>query len=210
MSDSRGMKRRSFFKLVGGGIVICVGLGPLTVLSQEARRPYPEDFNAYLVIGENGRVTVYSGKIEMGQGVLTSQAQMVAEELGVELASIDMVLGDTDKCPWDMGTFGSLTTRMFGPALRAAAAKARVVLTTLAASKLGVPEEKLVVKDGIVSVAGEAGRKVSYGELSRGARITHGGPQSSFTVRLRIPRDGPFAEAARRPGESHGRREIRG
>ena len=76
----------------------------------------------------------------MGQGVMTSQAQMAAEELGVALASIDMVLGDTDRCPWDMGTFGSLTTRMFGPALRAAAAEARAVLLRLAAKKLGVPK----------------------------------------------------------------------
>ena len=53
----------------------------------------PEDFNAYLVIGHDGRITVFSGKIEMGQGVLTSQAQLVAEELGVALSSIDMVLG---------------------------------------------------------------------------------------------------------------------
>jgi isoquinoline 1-oxidoreductase len=165
------MSRRSFFKLVGGGIVVFVGLGPLALLSQDAKRLYPEDFNAYLVIGENGRVTVFSGKIEMGQGVLTSQAQMVAEELGVGLSSIDMVLGDTDKCPWDMGTFGSLTTRMFGPALRAAAAEARAVLMALAAKKLGVSEEKLMVKDGIVSVAGEPKRNVSYGELSKGARI---------------------------------------
>ena len=171
MSTSPGMSRRSFFKLVGGGIVIFVGLGPLTALAQEAKRLYPEDFNAYLVIGKNGRITVFSGKIEMGQGVLTSQAQMVAEELGVELASIDMVLGDTDKCPWDMGTFGSLTTRMFGPAQRAAAAEARLVVMTLAAAKLGVPDDKLVVKNGIVSVAGEPNRSVSFGELSKGARI---------------------------------------
>jgi nicotinate dehydrogenase subunit B len=171
MSTSPGMSRRTFFKLAGGGIVVFVGLGPLAAHSQDARRLYPEDFNAYLVIGENGRVTVFSGKIEMGQGVLTSQAQMVAEELGVELASIDMVLGDTDRCPWDMGTFGSLTTRMFGPALRAAAVKARVALMTLAAKKLDVSGEKLVVRDGIVSVAGKPARNVSYGELSKGARI---------------------------------------
>src|ERR1019366_2465569 len=150
MNAALGMSRRSFFKLAGGGIVVFVGLGPLAVLAQDTKHVYPKDFNAYLVIGTNGRVTVFSGKIEMGQGILTSQAQMVAEELGVALASIDMVLGDTDKCPWDMGTFGSLTTRMFGPVLRAAAAEARVVVMALAARKFGVPAEKLAVKDGIV------------------------------------------------------------
>ncbi len=172
MSTSVGMSRRTFLKLAGGGIVVFVGLGPLKIFSQDAKLLYPEDFNAYLLIGKNGRVTVFSGKIEMGQGVLTSQAQMVAEELGVELESIDMVLGDTDKCPWDRGTFGSLTTRMFGPALRAAAAKAREVVITLAAIKLGVPNEKIIIKDGIAFVTGEPNRKVSYGELSKGARIT--------------------------------------
>jgi len=171
MSTASGLSRRTFFKLAGGGIVILVGLDPGAVLAQEAARLYPEDFNAYLVIGANGRVTVFSGKIEMGQGVLTSQAQMVAEELGIDLSSVDMVLGDTDKCPWDMGTFGSLTTRMFGPALRAAGAKARQALLSLAAAKLGVPVDRLVARDGIVSVIGEPQRKVSYGELSRGARI---------------------------------------
>src|ERR1035437_2995465 len=146
MSTSVGMSRRTFLKLAGGGIVVFVGLGPLKVFSQDAKLLYSEHFNAYLLIGKNGRVTVFSGKIEMGQGVLTSQAHMVAEELGVALASIDMVLGDTDKCPWDMGTFGSLTTRMFGPALRAAAAEARAVLMRLAERKLEVPVEKLAVK----------------------------------------------------------------
>ena len=116
--------------LVGGGIVVLFGLSPSTPPAAAERPGYPEDFNAYLAIGADGRITVFSGKIEMGQGVMTSQAQMAAEELGVALASIDMVLGDTDRCPWDMGTFGSLTTRMFGPALRAAAAKARSLLTT--------------------------------------------------------------------------------
>lgn len=171
MKSAQGMSRRTLFKLAGGGIVIFIGLEPSTVRAQDAGRLYPEDFNAYLVIRKNGRVTVFSGKIEMGQGVLTSQAQMVAEELDVELAAIDMVLGDTDQCPWDMGTFGSLTTRMFGPALRAAAAKARAALTRLAANKFAVPEESLVTKNGVISVRGEPGRHIGYGELSKGARI---------------------------------------
>lgn len=173
MTATRGMSRRTFFKWAGGGVVMLIGLDRLSAFAQDAKRIYPEDFNAYLVIAENGRVTVFSGKIEMGQGVLTSQAQMAAEELGVALASIDMVLGDTDKCPWDAGTFGSLTTRMFGPALRAAAAQARLTLMSLAAGRLGVPLAQLEVNNGIVSVIGEPQRKLSYGELSRGARIAH-------------------------------------
>ena len=171
MAEALAADRRRFFKLAGGGVVMMFAIGPSTLLAQESRRPYPEDFNAYLVIGRDGRVTVFSGKIEMGQGVLTSQAQMVAEELGVDLASIDMVLGDTDRCPWDMGTFGSMTTRMFGPALRAAAAQARLELTTLAAGRLGVAPERLAVRNGIVSVAGDERLAVSYAELSMGARI---------------------------------------
>ena len=171
MSAGAGFTRRAFFELAGGGVVMLVGLDALPVHAQGSQRIYPEDFNAYLVVGANGRVTVYSGKIEMGQGVLTSQAQMAAEELGVSLASIDMVLGDTDRCPWDMGTFGSLTTRMFGPALRAAAAQARQALVSLAAVKLGVPQDQLAVADGVVSVRGQPQTRVSYAELSRGARI---------------------------------------
>src|SRR5450759_471616 len=120
MSACHGLDRRSFFKLAGGGIVVFVGLDPSALFSQDRQRIYPEDFNAYLLIGADGRVKVFSGKIEMGQGVMTSQAQMAAEELGVVVESIDMVLGDTERCPWDMGTFGSMTTRMFGPALRVA------------------------------------------------------------------------------------------
>jgi isoquinoline 1-oxidoreductase len=171
MRDAVRIDRRRFFQLTGGGIAVFVSLGPSALLSQEGRTGYPEDFNAYLLIGKDGRVTVFSGKIEMGQGVMTSQAQMVAEELGVALASIDMVLGDTDRCPFDRGTFGSLTTRMFGPALRAAAAEARLVLVRLASKKLGAAPGKLAVENGVVSVVGEPSRRVTYGELAEGKRI---------------------------------------
>ena len=169
---SRGVDRRAFLKMVGGGIVVLVTARPSSLLAQDRRRRvYPEDINAYLQIAQDGKVTIFSGKIEMGQGVMTSQAQMAAEELGVALESVEMVLGDTDRCPWDMGTFGSLTTRMFGPALRAAAAEARAVLERLAAKKLGVPRERLEVADGVVSVKGDPSRKVTFGELAQGRKI---------------------------------------
>ena len=171
MTRAKGLTRRSFIELVGGGVVVCISLGPAKLFAQ-GRPIYPTDINAYLRIGEDGRVTVFSGKIEMGQGVLTSQAQMAAEELGVSLDVIDMILGDTDQCPWDMGTFGSLTTRMFGPFLRAAAAEARAVMIELASEKLGVDRASLVVENGGVSVKGDSSRRVTYAELAKGKKIT--------------------------------------
>lgn len=158
--------RRQFCKLVGGGIVVLMTSRPRDLFGQGAQ--YPEDPNAYLRIAENGRVTLYSGKVEMGQGINTSLSQMAAEELGVSLDMIDIVMGDTDLVPYDRGTWGSLTTRFFGPAVRAAAAEARSVLMKLASDRLSVPRAQLTVKDGVVS-AGD--RRVTYGELAKGRAI---------------------------------------
>jgi isoquinoline 1-oxidoreductase len=178
MSDAKRMDRRDFVKMLGGGVLVCVNLGPLTLYDADAvpdhqRRPYPEDINAYFHIAQDGRVTFYSGKIEMGQGVMTSLSQMAAEDLGIDIDSIHIVMGDTDMCPWDMGTFGSMTTRFFGPAVRAAAAKARLVLTDLAAERLGVPRDALSVENGVVFVTNNPGERVTYGSLARGQAITH-------------------------------------
>jgi isoquinoline 1-oxidoreductase len=96
---------------------------------------------------------------------------MAAEELGVALGSIDMVMGDTQLCPWDMGTFGSMSTRFFGPALRGAAAEAKAVLLELASQRLQVPKERLSVTNGVVHVAGNENRRVTFGQLARGKRI---------------------------------------
>ena len=95
-------------KTMGGGIIIFFSTGDLT--AQERRPPghqdLPTDFNAFLRVGANGRVTCFTGKIEMGQGIVTSLAQMLADELDVPLDAVDMIMGDTDLCPWDMGTLG--------------------------------------------------------------------------------------------------------
>jgi len=217
---SPDLDRRSFLKLVGGGIVVLVRLGPSDAAAQG--RGYPTDINAYLRIGEDGRVTVFSGKIEMGQGVTTSLAQMAAEDLGVGLDAIEMVMGDTDRCPFDLGTWGSQTTRMFGPALRAAAAEARLVLMRLASEQLGVPKDRLVVENGVVSVKGEQGRQVSYAALAKGQAITRTVDEKAalravagFTVMGRSPRRldavdkvtgaGKYAADIRLPGLLHAR-----
>jgi isoquinoline 1-oxidoreductase len=171
--ESVNMDRREFLKLLGGGIFILFYAGDSDVLAQarRRRRGYPTDFNAYLRIGEDGRVSCFTGKIEMGQGIVTSLAQMLAEELDVPLDIVDMVMGDTDRCPWDMGTFGSLSTKYFGPPLRQAAAEARVVLIQLAAEHLQVSPEQLAVKDGTIFKKNNPKKKVSYAQLTKGKRI---------------------------------------
>ena len=168
--------RRELFQLLGGGIIVLFTAGDSVAQAQErrrgrSRRELPEDFNAFLRIGEDGKVTCFTGKIEMGQGIVTSLAQMLADELDVSLDSVDMVMGDTDLCPWDMGTFGSRTTRFFGPPLRAAGAEARRVLLELASEQLGVPVEQLAVEDGLVFDQRRQQSQVSYAQLAKGKRI---------------------------------------
>ncbi|MFH0794001.1 MAG: molybdopterin cofactor-binding domain-containing protein, partial [bacterium] len=170
------LNRREFIKITGGGIVIFFVLGDVTVLAQERRfggQPAaPTDLNAFLKIGEDGRVTCFTGKVELGQGVVVSLAQMLAEELDVPFDSVDMVMGDTDLCPWDRGTHGSMSIRFFGPPLRAAGAEARGVMLELASEFLEVPRERLVVKDGVVSDKNDPQKKVTYAQLAKGQKIT--------------------------------------
>ena len=163
--------RRDFIKLAGGGLFVLFSVGDLFSLQQTRRGGYPEDFNAYLNIGENGRVTCFCGKIEMGQGVYTSFAQMLAEELDVPLNSVDMILGDTDLCPYDSGTFGSRSTKYFGPPLRQAAAEARGVLFQMAAEHLQTPLDNLTIQDGVISDKANPAKKVSYAQLTQGKKI---------------------------------------
>ena len=172
LRPASSLSRRQFLKLAGGGIIILVTVkNPLFLEAQRRGQPLPEDFNAFLRIGEDGRVACYTGKIEMGQGVVTSLAQMLAEELEVPLESVDMVMGDTDLCPYDQGTWGSMSTRFFGPPLRAAAAEARAVLLELASQRLNMPSSQLVAEGGVIYGRSNRKTKVTYAELAAGKRI---------------------------------------
>ncbi len=166
------LTRRDFLKCLGGGIIIFFCIGDTAVLeAQRRRRGYPDDFNAYLRIGTDGRVTCFTGKVELGQGVITSLAQMVADELDVALKSVDMVMGDTSVCPWDMGTFGSMSTRFFGPPLRAAGAEARAVLIELAAKHLKMPADRLATQNGVIFDKNQKQKRVTYAQLAEGKNI---------------------------------------
>jgi len=167
------LSRREFLEAVGGGILIFFSCGDAT--AQERRPPgyqaLPADFNAFLRVGADGRVTCFTGKIEMGQGIITSLGQILADELNVSLDAVDMVMGDTDLCPWDMGTFGSRTTRFFGPPLREAAAEARAILIQLASEHLQLDEKQLTVKEGVVVDKNNSQNRVTYADLAKGKSI---------------------------------------
>ena len=167
------LNRRDFIKITGTGIFVFFTVGDIDVFAQRRGfgSSYPTDFNAYLRIGEDGRVACFSGKIEMGQGIITSLGQMLAEDLDVALTSVDMVMGDTSLCPFDFATVGSRSTKFFGPPLRKAAAEARAVLIQLAAESLNVNPDRLYTENGIIRDRENPAVKISYGQLAKGRRI---------------------------------------
>ena len=173
------LSRREFLKrmgLMGGGLIVYCTIGDITVQARAPREGYagskvPTDFNAFLRIGIDNRVTCFVGKIEMGQGPITSFAQMLAEELDVAYESVDMVMGDTDRCPWDAGTWGSMSTRYYGIFVKEAAAEAKGALKELAAERLLCPVTRLVTENGIISDRKRPMSRVTYGELTTGKVI---------------------------------------
>ena len=171
-----GMPRRDFFKMLGGGIVIFCLLDR-EADGQEAGRgrhwggeALPQNVSAWLHVNENGEVTVFTGKVEVGQNIRTSLAQAVAEELCMAPGSVRLLMGDTDHVPFDMGTFGSRTTPTMNPQLRRAASAARGALIGLAAESWRVDAAKLRAANGAVTDP-ESQRTASYGELARGREL---------------------------------------
>jgi CO/xanthine dehydrogenase Mo-binding subunit len=171
------LDRRDFFKFLGAGVVVVSVLKPAVVAQesgggrQRRGESLPQQIDAWLHLGENGRVTVYTGKVEVGQNVRTSLSQAVAEELHVPIDRIEMVMGDTQLTPFDMGTFGSRTTPTMNPQLRKAAAATREVLIGLAASQWKTDRQQLVASDGKI-VDPKSNRSIEYAALLNGQQIT--------------------------------------
>ncbi|MCC7009694.1 MAG: xanthine dehydrogenase family protein molybdopterin-binding subunit [Acidobacteria bacterium] len=165
--------RRDFIKLTTTGLLVMFNLRPAAAspAAQGRGGAAATDLNAFLHIGADGRVTCLVGKIEMGQGIMTSLPQMAADELDVPLSQVDIVMGDTDLCPFDNGTFGSLSTRQFGPVLRRAAAEAKAVLIEMAAERWHVPASELKVDAGTVVHRSDPTKRIGYGQLTEGRRI---------------------------------------
>jgi nicotinate dehydrogenase subunit B len=177
------LERRDFFKVMGGGLAILLTLrseafaqqGESGGRGQRGGNQTPQEIEAWLHIGEDGRVTVLTGKVEIGQNIRTSLTQAVAEELRVAPASIEMVMGDTDLTPFDQGTFGSQTTPRMNLQLRRAANAARDVLTGLAAQQWNIQPAGLVAKDGRITDP-KSGRSIEYTKLLAGKKIAQSIP----------------------------------
>ena len=171
MGDPFSMDRRDFMKRFGTGLIVAFSVGEMPLKAGQVLQDESPGINAFLRIGEDGRVTLFTGKIEMGQGPITSLPMELADELDVRLEDVDIIMGDTDLCPWDEGTYGSLSTRVFGQSMRAAAAKARAILMEMAARELTLKVDELEVVDGTVRSRKKKNKKISYAELTRGKEI---------------------------------------
>ncbi len=172
------LDRREFMKVLGGGILVCYLLEAASAQPPGGGRrrggggqAAPRDIAAWLHIGEDGRVTVYTGKAEVGQNIRTSLTQAVAEELHVAPSSIRLVMADTQLTPFDMGTFGSRTTPDMSHRLRRAAAAAREMLIDIAAESSKSDRALLAASNGAV-VNTQTKQSHEFGALAKGRKLS--------------------------------------
>src|SRR5437773_10389006 len=200
--DAVVTSRRQFLKS-SGALVIGFSLAPEPALPQAspARLPGSLDNNrvldAWRRIEPNGTVTIFTGKIELGQGIGTALSQIAADELNVNLQRIDMVHADTARTPNEGQTAGSLSVEQSGTALRFACAEGRDMLVSAAAAKLGVPATDLRVSDGTISAPG--GATVTYWDLARDTDFKR---QATAKVKPKPPAEHKWV------GKSIARRDI--
>src|SRR5512133_3713790 len=169
------LDRRDFLKGFGLGSVFIV---PVTrVLAQQRgeagrggfNQSLPNDVGAWIHLDEDGRITVFTGKVEVGQNTRTTLTQSVADELHVPMASVRLVMGDTDVVPFDMGTFGSRSTPTMAPQLRKAAAAAREMLIAMAADQMKVAPADLRIVDARF-VNHDKSKTLTLAEVAKGRK----------------------------------------
>ena len=175
-AEKTDKSRRRFFKFLGGGLAVALVLPDAYALLSDKdnapplRKAFSDEVGAWLHIGEDSTITVYTGKVEVGQNIRTSLAQVVAEELHVPVTSINMIMGDTALTPYDAGTFGSRTTPHMGPQLRRAAVTARDMLLDLAAKEWGTSKSNLSMSGAKVTNR-RTNKSRTFGELTKGKEL---------------------------------------
>ncbi|MEI9401817.1 xanthine dehydrogenase family protein molybdopterin-binding subunit [Mesorhizobium argentiipisi] len=216
------MDRRSVL-LAAGALVVTFGVGRERARAQAAapqKSVSPDRVEGFLAIDREGKVTVYSGKVDLGTGVCTALTQIVAEELDVPMSQVAIIEGDTALTPDQGTTSGSYSIEKGGMQLRRAAASARLALLRKAATALKVELSSLLVQDGIVRAS--SGHEIPIGQLVSGDSLAIDvdpnapeKPVSEYTIvgkpvaRLDIPQkvDGRFTymQDFKLPSMLHGR-----
>jgi nicotinate dehydrogenase subunit B len=176
------LARRDFFKILGAGIAV-FAIAKNALAAQETapghrsfhNEELPKDISAWLHVGEDGVVTGFTGKAEIGQNIRTSLAQTIADELRVPFESVRMVTADTALTPFDAGTFGSRTTPTMTPELRRVASAARDLLVEAAAKEWNIAPAGLVAAEARVTDPA-SGRSLKYAELARGKTLAQNLP----------------------------------
>jgi len=168
--------RRDFFKILGAGLFIACAISKAEAFQESGGRrnsedSLPQEISAWLHIGEDGTITAFTGKVEVGQNIRTSLTQAVAEELKAPFASIRMLMGDTQLVPFDMGTFGSRTTPIMNLQLRRVSAAARNFLLGMAAKQWDVAQSQLKAEAGKI-VDTQTNRSLTYAQLVKGQQIS--------------------------------------
>jgi nicotinate dehydrogenase subunit B len=189
--ETSTISRRELLKGTGALVVSFSLFGPATrALAQAAAtgsgEPEAASLDSWLAIGQDGMVTVFTSKVELGTGTETALAQIVAEELDVAFSRMHMEAGDTSKTVDQAVTAASRTIERAGPQLRQAAAVARLELLRLGSEHLNTPIEQLTVNDGVISANGDSARKISYAELIGNKRFNVKMPTSGAGWDLKI------------------------
>jgi nicotinate dehydrogenase subunit B len=176
------LARRDFFKILGAGIAVFAVAKDALAAQETApghrsfhNEELPKEISAWLHVGEDGTVTGFTGKAEIGQNIRTALAQTIADELRVPFESVRMVTADTALTPFDAGTFGSRTTPTITPQLRRVAAAARDILIQAAAREWSIAPEGLIAADAKVTDPA-SGRSLKYAELARGKTLAQNLP----------------------------------
>jgi len=178
MTTTPGFTRRDFIKSSGYlvvGVAAAAHADFSGLVEAQAAGPYVDpDFHqldSWIVIREDNTATFYVGKTDLGQGTGTAFRQIMADELDMPYARTTCVMGTTDLTVDQGGSGGSDALQTDGYPMRRVAAEARRVLLEMASTRLGVPVAQLAVVDGVVSVTGDASRRVTYGELIGGRKF---------------------------------------
>ncbi|MBU6477513.1 MAG: molybdopterin-dependent oxidoreductase, partial [Xanthomonadaceae bacterium] len=198
-----GASRRAFLKTSGGLVLGFSLLGPVAAMAAMRELPLdtsvagmkgtspfpavdPAKLDAWIAIHPDNTATLFTGKVEQGNGAPNALLQIAADELDFPYEHFYLVMGSTTETVDQGPSYGSMAVRYAGPQIQHAAAAGRQVLLDMASKHFGVPADKLMATAGVITVAGAPGKSITYGELVGGKRldVTIGASGKTFGMQV--------------------------